>query len=111
MILVLNIGVFGAEPKTTMTEKKFGGHTVDELIELRSNPADGAKFYLALLEAAPELFARADEADVLEAFIEKMVSKLDAAASEAAARGEEGDAMQALVESLSDPAVEKIVGS
>ena len=97
--------------KTTMTEKTFGSHTLNELIQLRSNAADGAKFYLALLEAAPDLFARAEEADVLEAIIEKLVSKLDAVASEAAARGEEGDALQALVESLSDPAVKKIAGS
>ncbi len=111
MILILKIGVLREVTKTTMTEKTFGGHTLDDLIELRSNPADGAKFYMALLEAAPDLFARAEEADVLEAFIEKLVSKLDAVVSEAAARGEEGDALQSLLESLSDPALKKIVGS
>ena len=111
MILVLNTGVFRSESKTTMTEKKFGSHTVDDLIELRSNPADGAKFYLALLEAAPDLFDRAEEADVLEDIIEKLVSKLDAVASEAAARGDDGEALQSLLESLSDPRLRKIAGS
>ncbi len=111
MILILNTGVLREETKTTMTEKIFGGHTLDELIELRVNPPDGANFYLALLEAAPDLFARAEEADVLEAFIEKLVAKLDAVVSEAAVRGEDGDALQSLLESLSDPELKKIVGS
>ena len=93
-----------------MTEKTFGGHTLDELIDLRNSPPDGAKFYLALLEAAPDLFARAEEADVLEAIIEKMVAKLDAVASEAAARGDDGEALQSLVESLFDLGLKKIAG-
>ena len=111
MVLVLNTGVLREDAKTSMTEKTFGGRTLDELIELRVNPPDGANFYMALLEAAPDLFARAGEADVLEAFIEKLVGKLDAVVSEAAARGEDGDALQSLLESLSDPALKKIVGS
>ncbi len=111
MILILNIVVLRETTITIMAEKTFGNHTLNELIDLRSNPPDGAKFYLALLEAAPDLFARAEEADVLEAIIEKLVSKLDAVASEAARRGEDGEALQALLESLSDPAVKKIVGS
>ena len=84
---------------------------MDELVELRINPADGAKNYLVLLEATPDFFAHAEEGDVLEAFIKKLASKLTAAASDAAARGEDGDALQALVESLSNPVVKKIVGS
>ena len=111
MVLILKMRESREATKTIMPEKTFGGHTLDELTELRSNPADGAKFYMALLEAAPELFERAEEADVLEAIIEKLVSKLDAVASEAAARGEDGEALQSLLESLSDPRLKKIAGS
>ena len=37
---------------TNMTDRTFGGLTLSELKELRRNSADGAKFYMALLDAA-----------------------------------------------------------
>ena len=57
-----------------MTDRTFGGLTLSELKELRRNSADGAKFYMALLDASPDFFLLADEVEQLEAVIEKLVS-------------------------------------
>jgi len=94
-----------------MAERKFGGHTLSELRALRKNPADGAKFYMALLDASSDLFNLADEVGQLEAVIEKLVSSLEAVAGELKAKGEGGDALDALKNSLSDPALKKILSS
>lgn len=84
---------------------------MDELISLRKNSADGAKFYLALLDASPDLFKLADEVEALEAIIEKLVSTLETAADEVSDRGKGAEALRTIRKSLSDPAIRKIIAS
>jgi hypothetical protein len=60
-----------------MTERTFGGHTLVDLKKLRRHPADGANFYLAFLEAAPEMFQLAEEFETLESFVLSMVKKIE----------------------------------
>ena len=91
-----------------MTERIFGNHALSELKELRRNPADGAKFYMALLGASFDFFSLADEVEQLEAVIEKLVSTLEAAAE---IKGLDGEVLEALRETLSDPAIKKIIAS
>lgn len=94
-----------------MATRKFGGHTVSELKKLRQNSADGAKFYLALLESAPDFFNLAGEAKELEAVIEKLVSTLEKAADEVSAQGGNDAAVALLRDALSDPQVKKVTGT
>ena len=94
-----------------MTARKFGGHTVSELKRFRQNPADGARFYMALLESAPDFFNLAGEAEELEAVIEKLVSALEKAADEVSAQGGNDAAVRLLRDALSDPQVKKVIGS
>ncbi len=94
-----------------MTEKTFGGHTLDELKSLRTSCADGAKFYMALLNASPDLFKLADEVEALEAIIERLVSTLETAADEVSGRGKGAEALRTIRKSLSDPAIRKIIAS
>ncbi|MAF96585.1 MAG: hypothetical protein CMM60_12630 [Rhodospirillaceae bacterium] len=94
-----------------MATRTFGGHTVSELKEFRQNAADGAKFYMALREAAYDFFNLAGEAEELEAVIEKLVSALEKAAGDVSAQGGNDDAVQLLRNALSDPQVKKAIGS
>ncbi len=94
-----------------MKDRTFGGHSLSELKALRKNPADGAKFYMALLDASPDFFLLADEAEQLEAVIEKLVTTLEAVAGEMEARGESGATLDSLRDSLSDPVLKKILSS
>ncbi len=93
-----------------MVDRTFGGYTLKELRLLRRNSTDGANFYLALLEAAPDFFALADEVHVLEGIIEKMVSTLETVAGEMERR-QETEALKPLQDLLQDPAIRKITGS
>ena len=93
-----------------MAQRTFGGHTLGEIKQLRRDSTDGARFYLALLDAAPDFFALADEVQALEGFIEKMVSTLESVAGEMERR-ENADALKPLQDLLQDPAIKKIVGS
>jgi len=93
-----------------MAKRTFGGYTVSELKKLRQNPTDGAKFYLALLESAPDFFNLAGEAKELEAVIEKLVSILEKAADEVSAQGGNDAAVALLRDALSDPALRKVTG-
>ena len=93
-----------------MTARTFGGYTVSELKKLRGSSADGAKFYMALREFATDFFNLVEEAEELEAVIEKLVSTLEKAADEVLAQG--GNAAAALLcDALSDPQVKKVTGS
>ncbi len=94
-----------------MTKRIFGGHTLSELKTLRRNSADGAKFYMALLDASPDFFRLADEVEQLEAAIEKLVTTLEAVAGDMEAGGEAGDSLATLRDSLSDPVLKKILSS
>ncbi len=94
-----------------MTNKTFGGHTLSELKTLRKNSADGARFYMALLDAAPDFFHLADEVEQLEAVLEKLVTTLEAVAGNMEAKGESGAALDSLRNSLSDPVLKKILSS
>lgn len=94
-----------------MTKRTFGGLTLSELTALRRNSADGAKFYMALLDASPDLFRLAEDVEQLEAVIEKLVSTLEAAAGEMEANGESGATLDSLRDSLSDPVLKKILSS
>ena len=94
-----------------MTDRTFGGLTLSELKELRRNPADGAKFYMALLDAAPDFFRLADEVEQLEAVFEKLVTALKAVAGEIGVKGEGGAILDSLRDSLSDPVLKKILSS
>lgn len=94
-----------------MTKRTFGQLTLNELKELRKNPADGAKFYMALLNASPDFFRLADEVEQLEAVIEKLVTTLETVAGEMEAKGESGAALDSLRDSLSDPVLKKILSS
>jgi hypothetical protein len=94
-----------------MTDRTFGGLTLFELKELRRNSADGAKFYMALLDASPDFFLLADEVEQLEAVIEKLVSTLEAAAGEMEEKGQGGAILDSLRDSLSDPVLKKILSS
>ncbi len=94
-----------------MTDRTFGGHTLSELKTLRKNSADGARFYMALLDAAPDFFHLANEVEQFEAVIEKLVTTLEAAAGEMEAKGEGGAALDSLRDSLSDPAIKKALSS
>lgn len=94
-----------------MTARKFGGYTVKELKRLRKNAADGGKFYLALLESVHDFFNLAEEAEELEAVIEKLVSALEKAADEVSAQGGNDAAVALLRDALSDPKVKKITGT
>ena len=90
-----------------MTARTFGGYTVSELKKLRRSSADGAKFYMALREFATDFFNLVEEAEELEAVIEKLVSTLEKAADEVLAQG--GNAAAALLcDALSDPQVKKV---
>ncbi len=85
-----------------------------ELRGLRRHPADGAKFYLALLDAAPDLFLLANEVEDLTAMIRNLVSVLEAVAAEVTEReggGKPDGALRILADSISDPDVRKVVGS
>ena len=68
------------------TKRTFGGQTLDDLKALRKNSTDGANFYMALLDASPDLFKCAEESGVLLVLIKKLVSALEKAASEVAAQ-------------------------
>jgi len=94
-----------------MTKRTFGGLTLSELKALRRNSTDGAKFYMALLDALPDFFRLADEVEQLEAVIEKLVTALEAVAGEMEARGEGGATLDSLRDSLSDPAIKNILSS
>ncbi len=94
-----------------MTERTFGGHTLDELRSLRKNSADGAKFYMALLDASSDMFKLAYEVEALEAIIEGLVSTLETAAGEVSDRGKGAEALRTIRKSLSDPAIRKIIAS
>lgn len=94
-----------------MTDRTFGGLTLSELKALRRNAADGAKFYMALLDASPDFFRLGDEVEQFEAVIEKLVSALEAVAGEMETKGEGGATLDSLRDSLSDPAIKKILSS
>ncbi len=94
-----------------MRERTFGGHTLDELKSLRKSSADGAIFYMALLDAAPDLFMLAEEVETLEAVVEKLVSTLEKAAAEVSAQDKDAEALRNLRETLSDPAIREIIAS
>lgn len=94
-----------------MMARTFGGYTVSELQKLRQSSADGAKFYMALLKAAPDFFNLAEETEELEAVIEKLASTLEKAADEVSAQGGNDAAVALLRDALSDPQVKKVIGS
>jgi hypothetical protein len=65
---------------------------------------------MALREFATDFFNLVEEAEELEAVIEKLVSTLEKAADEVLAQG--GNAAAALLrDALSDPQVKKVTGS
>ena len=87
-----------------MTARTFGGYTASELKKLRRSSADGAKFYMALREFSTDFFNLFEEAEELEAVIEKLVSTLEKAANEVLAQGRNAAATAALLrDALSDP--------
>lgn len=92
-----------------MSDRTYGNHTLRELISLRQNSTDGAEFYLALLDAAPDFFELASEVETLEATIEKLVSTLERAAAEVSYRDTDAPALKTLDKTLSDPAIQKII--
>ncbi|NQU62065.1 MAG: hypothetical protein HQ512_13115 [Rhodospirillales bacterium] len=96
-------------------ENTFGGHSLHDLKELRKNPADGGRFYLALLDAAPDLFNLAKENETLKNLIKKMVSEFEDVIGEQLEGDAGGDtcsvpdaALKAVADLLSDPAIQKI---
>ena len=93
-----------------MTARTFGGYTVSELKKLRRSSDDGAKFYMALREFSADFFNLVEEAEELEAVIEKLVSTLEKAADEVSAQGGNDAAAALLRDALSDPQVKKVTG-
>ena len=92
-----------------MTARTFSGYMVSELKKLRRSFAGGAKFYMALREFATDFFNLVEEAEELEAMIEKLVSTLEKAADKVLAQG--GNAAAALLrDALSYPQVKKVTG-
>ncbi len=61
-----------------MGKRVFGGHTLAHLSDLRRNPTDGGAYYLALQEAAPDLFSLADEHEKLALCVQKLVTAVEA---------------------------------
>ena len=59
-----------------MAKRTFGGRSVADLKKLRRNPADGGVFYLALLDAAPDLFQLSEDFETLEIFAQSLVEKI-----------------------------------
>jgi hypothetical protein len=96
------------ETLNDMAERTFGGRPLTELKKLRKSSVDGGIFYLALLEAAPELFQLADDFETLLAFVQSHVEKIEDAAGTSAVNGPHQEALMALKESLNDPAILKI---
>ena len=94
-----------------MTERTFGGRSLAELKKLRKNPTDGGIFYLALLDAMPELFQLADDLESLDMFLQSVVEKIEKAANTSTANDQRQEALEALKESLDDPAIRNIFAS
>ena len=94
-----------------MTARTFSGYTVSELKKLRRSFADGVKFYMALREFATDFFNLVEEAEELEAVIEKLVSTLEKAADEVSAQGVNDAADALLRDAMSDPQVKKVTSS
>ncbi|MBC8339646.1 MAG: hypothetical protein ISR51_05410 [Rhodospirillales bacterium] len=94
-----------------MSERTFGGHSLAEIKKLRNNPADGANFYMALRDAAPDLFQLAEDFEMLEMFVQTLVDKIEAAANGEAADTPREDILQGLKETLDDPEIRKIIAS
>ena len=64
-----------------MTRRKFGGRPLAELKKLRKNPADGGVFYVALLDAAPDLFQLSEDFTILEKYVRSIVLQIEKAAN------------------------------
>ena len=94
-----------------MAKRTFGGRSVADLKKLRRNPADGGVFYLALLDAAPDLFQLPEDFETLEIFVQSLVEKIEAAADASATNEQRTEALQTLKESLDDAEIRKIIAS
>jgi len=97
-----------------MAERTYGGHTLKKLRSLRKNPPDGAEFYMALREAARDLFAAAEDLEHLKVFINELVLTVERAADAAAKPNPGGgsdETLQVLQDTLSDPGLRKIINS
>jgi hypothetical protein len=94
-----------------MTERTFGGHTLVDLKKFRRHPADGANFYLAFLEAAPEMFQLAEEFETLESFVFSLVEKIDKAADPSTGDDQRVKILDDLKQTLDDSGIRKIIAS
>ena len=63
---------------------------------MRRHPADGVNFYMARLDAAPELFQLTVDYDALEAFVQSLVEKIEKAADPSIGDGQHTETLQAL---------------
>jgi len=94
-----------------MTRRKFGGRPLAELKKLRKNPADGGVFYVALLDAAPDLFQLAEDFSILEKYVRSIVLQIEKAANPSTGNDQRQKALQSLEASLDNPAIRKIIAS
>ena len=94
-----------------MTRRNFGGRPLVELKNLRKNAADGGVFYVALLEAAPDLFQLAEEFAILEKYVRSIVLQLERVANPSTGNDQRQKALQSLEASLDNPAIRKIIAS
>jgi len=94
-----------------MAKRTFGGRSVAELKKLKKNPADGGIFYMALREAAPDLFQLSEDFETLEIFVQSLVEKIEKAADASTTSEQRTEALQALRKTLDDPEILKIIAS
>jgi len=94
-----------------MNDRTFGGLTLAEIRKLSKNPADGASFYMALRDAAPDLFQLAEDFETLEMFVQSLVKKIETAADGSAAGALQEDILQGLKETLDAPEFRKVIAS
>ena len=94
-----------------MTRRKFRGRPLAELKKLRKNPADGGVFYVALLDAAPDLFQLVEDFAILEKYVRSIVLQLERVANPSTGNDQRQKALQSLEASLDAPAIQKIIAS
>ena len=88
-----------------MTRLKFRGRPLAELKKLRKNPVDGGVFYVALLDAAPDLFQLAEDFAILEKYVRSIVLQIEKATNPSTGNDQRQKALQSLEASLDAPAI------